>query len=78
MDDGNFVESISGRERVRLVGGEESASKHGREGERRREEPERQGERQGERERGGGLVRDREETEGAINVIINPGRLYRE
>jgi len=33
MDDGNFVESVSGRERVRPVGGE-SASKHEREGER--------------------------------------------
>jgi len=32
--------------------------------------------RETERERG--LVRDREGTEGAINVIINTGRLYRE
>jgi len=50
MDDGNFVESISGWERVRLVRGEESASKHA--GKKEREKPEREGER--ERERGGG------------------------
>jgi len=51
MDDGNFVESISGWERVRLVRGEESASKHA--GKKEREKPEREGEREREREGGG-------------------------